>query len=106
MTAEEQWRALTTALLDESMGSDTPVIQFNANSLKSNNKMFANFSHGALVVKLPPKRVDELVADGAGERQDVGTGPLKEWLVVAASNPDRWLPLAREAIAYVGSKRR
>ena len=97
---------LTAALLDESTGSATPVVQFNANSLKSNNKMFANFSHGALVVKLPPGRVDELVAAGAGERQDVGTGPLKEWLVVPASNPDRWLPLAREAIAYAGPKRR
>jgi len=105
-TAEEQWRALTATLLADTASAPTPVVQFNANSLKCNTKMFANFSHGALVVKLAPARVDELVAEGAGERQDVGTGPLKEWLVVPASAPDRWLPLARESIAYVGPKRR
>ena len=106
MTAEEQWRELTSELVASASASSTPVVQFNANSLKCNNKMFANFSHGSLVVKLSPKRVDELVAAGVGQRQDVGTGPLKEWLVVPASDPDQWLPLAREAIMYVGPKRR
>jgi hypothetical protein len=104
MTPDAQWQALTSTLLAESAASPTPVVQFNANSLKCNNKMFTNFSHGSLVVKLSPKRIDELVAAGVGERQDVGTGPLREWLVVPASNPDQWLSLAREAVAYVGPK--
>ncbi len=53
-------------------------------------------------MKLPRKRVDELIARGVGERFDPGHGRLqKEWLVVYG---DEWQPLAREALEYVGSR--
>jgi hypothetical protein len=51
-------------------------------------------SKGRLVVKLPRQRIDALVATGAGERFDPGHGRLMK----------EWLPLAREALAFVASQ--
>jgi hypothetical protein len=65
------------------------------------------FSTGRLVVKLPWQRVDALIAAGEGERFDPRHDGrlMKEWLVVALSSGKEWLPLAREALEFVGSKR-
>jgi hypothetical protein len=55
-----------------------------------------------LVVKLPRKRVDELIDAGEGERFDANKGtPMKEWLVLGASSKLSWSTLAHEAIDYV-----
>jgi hypothetical protein len=59
-----------------------------------------------LVVKLPKARVDALVAAGEGRRFDPGHGRLmKEWLSLEPVSELEWLPLAREAMAFVASKR-
>lgn len=59
-----------------------------------------------LVVKLPRARVEELIASGEGAPFDAGKGhPMKEWLTVAVDASDtKWRSLAREALAFVGSK--
>lgn len=57
-------------------------------------------------MKLPRRRVDDLVASGAGERFDPGHGRImKEWLAVGPALAGDWLQLAKEAIEFVGSKR-
>ena len=44
--------------------------------LKVNGKIFVMHVRGRLVAKLPRPRVDELVAAGAGERFDPGSGRI------------------------------
>jgi len=80
--------------------------QFGSNGLKVRNKIFAMLVRGRLVVKLPRRRVDELVAGQQGERFDPGHGRLmKEWLALAPTSDREWLTLAQEALAFVSSQR-
>src|SRR5439155_17251388 len=103
---EERYEALVAALVG-APGVTPPDSagpkRFGSTSLKINNKMFAMLARGRLVLKLPRHRVDELVASGTGERWDPGKGqPQKEWLSVDLSSDDDWLPLATEAMDFVG----
>jgi hypothetical protein len=76
--------------------------KFGSNGLKVRGKLFALFTQGTLVVKLPKERVAELVAAKVGKPFDPGHGRLmKEWLTVVSAQAS-WLDLAREAHAYVG----
>jgi TfoX/Sxy family transcriptional regulator of competence genes len=76
--------------------------KFGDAGLKVNGKLFALVSRGNLVVKLPRKRVEELVASGAGTRFDPGHGRLmKEWLAVPPEQARRWPKLADEAREFV-----
>ena len=60
---------------------------------------------GVLVLKLPGKRVEELVESGDGERFDAGKGkPMREWLALSPTSGKSWMALAREAMAFVGNQ--
>jgi hypothetical protein len=75
--------------------------KFGSNALKANGKLFALFTQGTLVVKLPNDRVDALVAEGVGTHFDPGHGRLmKGWLTVVSPRAS-WIELAREAHAFV-----
>lgn len=83
-----------------------PTTGFGSSALKVNNKIFAMLVGGKLVVKLPGQRVHALIAAGEGERFDPGHGRrMKEWVAVAPTSNDSWLPLAREALQFVASRR-
>jgi hypothetical protein len=71
------------------------------------HKIFAMLVKGKLVVKLPKHRVDALIASGDGERFDPlhDDRLMKEWVTVAPTSEAKWLPLAREALEFVASKR-
>src|SRR6516162_10359645 len=72
--------------------------RFGSNGLKVNGKLFALFTQGTLVVKLPPDRVAALVAMGVGKPFDPGHGRLmKGWLTVV-NRQTPWLDLAQEAL--------
>lgn len=76
---------------------------FGHGTLRVHGKIFAMFSHGRLVVKLPRARVDALVARGDGEPFDPGHGRrMKEWLSVTNETAS-WLELAREAHDFVST---
>jgi hypothetical protein len=80
--------------------------KFGSNGLKANGKLFALFTQGTLVVKLPKDRVAALVAKGHGQPFDPGHGRLmKEWLTVVSPRIS-WIDLAREAHAFVGGAKR
>jgi len=74
--------------------------------LHVSGKIFAMLAGGALVVKLPRQRVDALVAAGDGTRFDPRHDGrrMTEWLAVAPTSDQDWLPLAREALEFVASK--
>jgi hypothetical protein len=78
--------------------------KFGSNGLKFSNRIFAMLSHDRLVVKLPKRRVDELVAGGEGERMmSGGAREMREWLVVGADSTLDWSTLAREARDFAAS---
>ena len=76
---------------------------FGSGALKVNGKIFAMMSSKEkFVVKLPKKRVDDLVNFGKGEHFDPGHGRLmKQWVVLKVAKSD-WVDFAKEAKRFVG----
>jgi len=108
-TPEERYAAIVEALLsnpDVTLGSPGKK-GFGSSALRTGGKIFAMLAGGdRFVVKLPQQRVDALIASGDGERFDPGHGRLmKEWVAVELASQEGWLPLAREALEFVASKR-
>jgi hypothetical protein len=69
-------------------------------------KLFALFTQGTLVVKLPGERVAALVASRIGKPFDPGHGRLmREWLAVTSTKAS-WVDLAKEAHDFVRQSRR
>ncbi|MGI8689342.1 MAG: hypothetical protein ACR2M3_12260 [Thermomicrobiales bacterium] len=106
ITTEERFATIVEELLG-SLGVTPPSgTGFGSSGLRVGGKIFAMLSsNGAFVVKLPQQRVNALIVAGDGERFDPGHGRLmKEWVAVASASEEEWLPLAREAMAFVASK--
>ncbi len=103
-TAEEYFATIVEALVGMPGVTAPEGRGFGASGLKIRGKIFAMLSStGEFVVKLPARRVDALIASGEGTRFDPGHGRLmKEWVAVAPTAAEQWLPLAREAMAFVG----
>lgn len=77
---------------------------FGSDALKVDRRIFAMFSRGELVVKLPATRVRALIEDGVGGPFDAGKGrPMKEWVTVLAADEATWAALASEAYEFVRS---
>jgi hypothetical protein len=105
MTPEQRYEDL----VDEFAGVDGVIgvmppeggSGFGRGALRYRRKIFAMLVRGQLVVKLPRRRVDELVADGHGERFDANKGtPMKEWFTLDPDSELAWPPLAREALDF------
>jgi hypothetical protein len=78
---------------------------FGATGLKVGGKLFAMLTKGELVVKLPRRRVEELVAAGTGRAFDPGHGRvMKEWVTVGPEHGGVWDELADEALSFVGKR--
>jgi hypothetical protein len=74
---------------------------FGRGALKYRRRIFAMFVRGQLVVKLPRKRVDELVTTGHGTRFDANKGtPMKEWFSLDPGSSLDWPALATEALDF------
>jgi hypothetical protein len=111
-TPEERFATIVEALLsnpDVTPPADGPQSKkrFGSSELKIHDKIFAMLVKGRLVVKLPKPRVDALIASGAGERFDPRHDGrlMREWVSVEPTSEEGWLPLAREAMEFVASKR-
>src|SRR5215212_5473040 len=109
MADQEQFERLVRAMLRRARPGTTHGAPkgaqraFGATSLKSNGRIFAMLVKGRLVVKLPARRVTELVEAGTGERFDPGHGRIQtQWLAVASDDEATWLTLATESEAFVG----
>lgn len=73
--------------------------RFGAQALTAHGSIFAMLTRGELVVKLPARRVTDLVGLGQGRPFETGQGRvMREWVVVV--DPDAWELLAREALAF------
>jgi hypothetical protein len=99
-------------LVDELVGTDgvTPPrggSGFGRSALRFQGKIFAMHVRGALVLKLPPDRVEALVRAGEGVPFDANKGtPMRGWLSLDPRSALPWLPLATEALDYARSARR
>ncbi len=108
-TPTARFAAIVSALCDQpgvTPPADGPQAKqsFGANGLKIHNKIFAMLVGERLVVKLPKQRIDDLLADGQGERFDPRRDGrlMREWFVLSPTSDEDWLALAREALAFVG----
>ncbi|MDW5598534.1 hypothetical protein VSS74_29505 [Conexibacter stalactiti] len=68
--------------------------------VKVGGKIAAMLVGGRLVVKLPAARCRELIESGA-EPLRMGRRTMREWVTLGPDRRDEWLPLAREALAFV-----
>lgn len=76
---------------------------FGRSAVRFNGKIFVMFVRGRLVLKLPAARVTALVEAECGVRFDANKGtPMREWLSLDPASGQDWLPLAREALRFVG----
>ena len=75
---------------------------FGSNALKADGRIFAALSNGRLLVKLPARRVEELIAAALGEPFSTGVGRIKkEWVTLTPSSADEWVRVSEEARRYV-----
>jgi hypothetical protein len=77
--------------------------KFGARGLKVNGTIFAMLSKDRFVVKLPPARVDALVASKEGRRFVLGARAMREWVAFDDGVAARWLEIAREARQFVSA---
>jgi hypothetical protein len=79
----------------------------SSGQLRVDARIFAMLVRGELVLKLPRKRVDELVKRNAGRRFDAGKRtPMREWFVLSPASRQPWIALAQEALDFVEGKSR
>lgn len=110
-TPEERFAALVEEFISDSavtlpLDGSASNNRFGSSGLRVHNKIFAMLTRGRLVVKLPKQRVDTLVASGDGERFDPRHDGrlMKEWLSLAPTSEQAWLPLAKEAREFVAGQ--
>jgi TfoX/Sxy family transcriptional regulator of competence genes len=106
MTPEERFDALVDQLVGTAgVTPPSPGRGFGSSALRFQNKIFAMFVRGQLVVKLSKAQVDALVKSGDGVRFDANKGtPMKEWFALDPASELAWLPLAREALEFAGHR--
>ncbi|WP_255638483.1 hypothetical protein [Amycolatopsis sp. DSM 110486] len=109
MSPEDRFEDLIDELLGgedaEGVEPPRPGSGFGSSALRVDNRIFAMLVRGHLVVKLPKRRVDALVAEGHGVRFDANKGtPMKEWFTLDQESSLDWPALAREACAFVGKR--
>ena len=112
-SSEDRYAAIVDALTTSTgaqRGADVDPSRKGFGSsgqLRLGGKIFAMLVRGRLVVKLPARRVDELVASGAGQHFDPGKGRLmREWLSLEPTSNLDWLALAQEALDFSDQRRR
>ena len=75
---------------------------FGSEGLRVRGKVFAFVGYrGAMVVKLPAARVDDLDGVDGMERMVMRERAMEEWMLVPAAAAERWEPLLAEAFAFV-----
>ena len=77
----------------------TPCLRFNGNFMAM---MFVE--HDALIIKVSPERVNELIAEGQGEEFNFTKKRFKEWVQIPLKFEDDYEAYIREALVYAKSK--
>ncbi|MEO6968039.1 MAG: luciferase family protein [Rhodanobacteraceae bacterium] len=81
--------------------------RFGADALRVNGKIFAALTRKhRLLLKLPPPRVAQLLAEGRAERFASGGRVMNGWITLTPQQASEWMPLADEARAFVAAETR
>jgi len=74
--------------------------------LRVSGAFFASCDHrtGDLIVKLPRRRVEQLIAAGAGKPFAPAGRTFREWVLIGDRDPARWAELIDEARVFAGGK--
>ncbi|MEJ7633868.1 MAG: hypothetical protein WKF39_03580 [Aeromicrobium sp.] len=100
MDAEERFDEIVDDLAPRGV---LPGALFGSRSLTYEGKAFASFGHGRLAIKLvggSPEHSETLALEGAEPFDPSGKGrPLKEWVLVPASQEQEWPRLAAAGLA-------
>ncbi|WP_448004617.1 hypothetical protein [Agromyces bauzanensis] len=92
-------------------GPITVGTMFRSPGIRVGDKIVAFLGHhDRLIVKLPRVRALAMLEAGTAQPVTMGTRTMREWVAVPAEATHEatfatWLPLAKEALAYVGAGR-
>ena len=103
-TAIARAHALLDPIADEYLALPGVDIgpMFGSEGLRIRGKVFAFVGfQGALALKLPAERVDELDGVAGMQRMAMRERAMREWLTVPTDAADRWRPLVADAYAFV-----
>jgi len=96
----DRWQGLVA----EAEGGDVSRgSMFGSQGLRTGSKFFAIWWHDQLVVKLPPQRLQGLVAAGQATPFEPMEGRRMNGWVVLGKGTD-WAPLTEEARAFVAAQ--
>jgi len=99
-TPEELFRAVLAHHADAV--DPQPKRGFGSGALKVEGRIFASLSKGRLLLKLPERDVERLVASKQGERFSTGLARTKkEWVTIGPSDAATWIALSQQARTYV-----
>ncbi len=96
---QQRWADLVEV---SSGGQVTVGTMFGSKGLRTGKKFFAIWWHEQLVLKLPAKRIEELVSREAGQPFEPMTGRVMNGWVLVTGTTD-WLELTAEASDFVAS---
>lgn len=95
MSAEEHWSKIKEQYLK------LDDVQRRGESLKIKRKMFVFLNKENITVKLPKKRVSELLESGEGLPYDPGSGKImKEWVTIPLESSDKWTAFVKEGMKF------
>ncbi len=85
--------------------SDSP--KFGANALRVNGKIYAALTRKhALLLKLPPARIAELLKKKRARRFESGGRVMNGWITLASDDGTEWIALSDEARTFVSAEAR
>src|SRR5207244_5077568 len=100
-SADELLRTVADAVANQDGVAMASGRGFGAGALQVRGRIFAMVSGDRLVLKLPARRVAQLIADGRGLSFDAGKRqPLREWAALAEPGQSDALALANEALEF------
>ena len=98
--ADERWEQLVSGAEGGDVVRGT---MFGSQGLRTGRKFFAIWWQDQLVVKLPPDRLQELVATGQGDPFEPMEGRRMNGWIVLDDSVD-WPPVVEEARAHVAAQ--
>jgi hypothetical protein len=91
----------TDAAVTRSTMMGLPCVRYDGQFFASLDRASAG-----LIVKLPPDRVRELVASGAGQPFAPGGRVFSQWVLMPVADAEQWAALLEEARALAAGSRR
>lgn len=101
---EVLFESVCLRLLEENPGDERGRM-LNASGLKTAGKFYAFATKDDVIVKLPARRANELVAGGEGQPCSPGKGrPMKEWVRLAPADEEACAAYVLEARTFVAAQ--